>query len=170
MGLHYNRHRYYDHHAGRFISSDPIGLLGGLNVHQYAPNPTEWVDPLGLVKQCSCGCGPYINQDAKWREVKNDPNTSANIRGWIKHQERQVALGKQAQVNAPPGYDLKHRKGCESENGFDFSHTDPALRADHQGIHHRYYRKRGGSWTVAMPKSGSPGTGKLSLPKPGALP
>ncbi|TDR25234.1 RHS repeat domain-containing protein, partial [Hydromonas duriensis] len=50
-GLHYNRHRYYDPHSGRFVSRDPIGLLGGVNVHQYAPNPTEWVDPLGLQKK-----------------------------------------------------------------------------------------------------------------------
>ncbi|PTU72329.1 RHS repeat-associated core domain-containing protein, partial [Chromobacterium haemolyticum] len=47
-GLHYNRHRYYDPEIGRFISRDPIGLMGGFNIHSYAPNPTEWVDPLGL--------------------------------------------------------------------------------------------------------------------------
>ena len=50
-GLHYNRFRYYDPDAGRFISHDPIGLLGGDNNFQYAPNPVEWVDPLGLSKQ-----------------------------------------------------------------------------------------------------------------------
>jgi RHS repeat-associated protein len=47
-GLHYNRHRYYDPHSGRFISDDPIGLLGGINTHAYAPNPIQWADPLGL--------------------------------------------------------------------------------------------------------------------------
>ncbi|RMC90818.1 sugar-binding protein [Aquitalea palustris] len=47
-GLHYNRYRYYDPEIGRFISRDPIGLLGGINIHSYAPNPVEWVDPLGL--------------------------------------------------------------------------------------------------------------------------
>lgn len=26
---------------------DPIGLLGGLNLYQYAPNPVGWVDPWG---------------------------------------------------------------------------------------------------------------------------
>ncbi|MDO2952295.1 RHS repeat domain-containing protein, partial [Aeromonas simiae] len=46
--LHYNRHRYYQPDTGRFITPDPIGLAGGLNNYQYAPNPTGWVDPLGL--------------------------------------------------------------------------------------------------------------------------
>ncbi|WP_258521770.1 RHS repeat-associated core domain-containing protein, partial [Taylorella equigenitalis] len=45
--LHYNTFRYYDPEIGRFISLDPIGLLGGLNNYQYAPNPVEWVDPWG---------------------------------------------------------------------------------------------------------------------------
>ncbi|SIT16308.1 RHS repeat-associated core domain-containing protein [Achromobacter sp. MFA1 R4] len=48
-GLHYNRHRYYDPQIGRFISKDPIGFAGGLNVYRYADNPVGWVDPLGLV-------------------------------------------------------------------------------------------------------------------------
>ena len=47
-GLHYNRHRYYNPNTGQFISQDPIGLLGGINNYQYAPNPTGWVDPFGL--------------------------------------------------------------------------------------------------------------------------
>ncbi|WP_311767348.1 RHS repeat-associated core domain-containing protein, partial [Burkholderia contaminans] len=47
-GLHYNRNRYYDPNTGRFISKDPIGLQGGLNAWQYAPNPITWIDPLGL--------------------------------------------------------------------------------------------------------------------------
>ena len=47
-GLHYNRFRYYDSDVGMFISRDPIGLLGGSNVFQYAPNPIGWIDPWGL--------------------------------------------------------------------------------------------------------------------------
>ena len=48
--LHYNRFRYYDSDVGMFIQRDPIGLLGGSNVFQYAPNPVMWIDPWGLAK------------------------------------------------------------------------------------------------------------------------
>lgn len=51
-GLHYNLNRYYDPTVGRFIHQDPIGLLGGANVYQYAPNPSNWVDPMGLTGEC----------------------------------------------------------------------------------------------------------------------
>ncbi|MFJ5300122.1 RHS repeat-associated core domain-containing protein [Pseudomonas sp. NPDC088368] len=46
-GLHYNTFRYYDPDIGRFTTPDPIGLAGGLNLYQYAPNPVGWVDPWG---------------------------------------------------------------------------------------------------------------------------
>jgi RHS repeat-associated protein len=49
-GLHYNRHRYYDPVVGRFMSTDPIGYSGGLNLYHYVPNPTGWIDPLGLAR------------------------------------------------------------------------------------------------------------------------
>ena len=46
--LHYNRFRYYDSDVGMFVQRDPIGLMGGSNVFQYAPNPVMWIDPFGL--------------------------------------------------------------------------------------------------------------------------
>ncbi|WP_239989863.1 RHS repeat domain-containing protein, partial [Pseudomonas syringae] len=47
-GLHYNTFRYYDPEIERFITQDPIGLLGGDNLYQYAPNTQSWIDALGL--------------------------------------------------------------------------------------------------------------------------
>ncbi|HDX5344340.1 TPA: RHS domain-containing protein [Citrobacter sedlakii] len=47
-GLHYNTFRYYAPDMGRFITPDPIGLAGGINLYQYAPIPLSWIDPLGL--------------------------------------------------------------------------------------------------------------------------
>ncbi|KPG94488.1 hypothetical protein AK821_19990 [Pseudomonas sp. RIT-PI-r] len=37
---------------GRYLTPDPIKLAGGLNQYQYVPNPTGWVDPLGLSSNC----------------------------------------------------------------------------------------------------------------------
>lgn len=49
-GLHYNRYRYYSPYVGRFVSKDPNGLWGGINVYQYASSSISWVDLLGLQK------------------------------------------------------------------------------------------------------------------------
>ncbi len=49
LGLDYLYQRYYDPSIGRFISRDPIGWAGGLNLYGYCENdPVNSVDPLGL--------------------------------------------------------------------------------------------------------------------------
>ncbi|WP_260434957.1 RHS repeat-associated core domain-containing protein [Burkholderia sp. Bp8992] len=50
-GLHYNTFRFDDPDIGRFINPDPIGLLGGMNLYRYAPNPIQWIDPWGRAYQ-----------------------------------------------------------------------------------------------------------------------
>jgi RHS repeat-associated protein len=52
-GLYYNRFRYYDPSIGRYISQDPIRLLGGRAQYSYPGAPFSRVDPFGLMK-----CGP----------------------------------------------------------------------------------------------------------------
>ena len=48
-GLHYNYLRNYDPVVGRYTTSDPIGLLGGVNSYLYGfANPVIYVDPFGL--------------------------------------------------------------------------------------------------------------------------
>jgi RHS repeat-associated protein len=48
-GLHYNYYRYYDPETDRYITADPIGLVGGLNPYRYAEaNPLSNADPFGL--------------------------------------------------------------------------------------------------------------------------
>ena len=48
-GMHYNLLRFYDASLGRYLTSDPIGLWGGLNAYIYVyNNPTNLVAPYGL--------------------------------------------------------------------------------------------------------------------------
>lgn len=78
----FNRYRNYDLQSGRFISKDPVGLAGGHNAHQYAPNPTGWIDPLGFAnggKPCLLSCNDYASQGPKneiemARELSNQIN------------------------------------------------------------------------------------------------
>jgi RHS repeat-associated protein len=48
-GLYFYRARYYDGRLQRFLTQDPIGILGGTNLYAYVRNgPSSFVDPLGL--------------------------------------------------------------------------------------------------------------------------
>lgn len=74
--LHYNTFRYYDPDVGCFIQVDPVGLVGGLNLFQYAPNPSSWIDPLGLK------CWPSARRHYWKAEAKAAPKgmySSANM-------------------------------------------------------------------------------------------
>ncbi len=48
-GLYYCQHRYYEPQNGRWVTRDPIGYEGGVNVYGYCGNrPVDFVDPQGL--------------------------------------------------------------------------------------------------------------------------
>ena len=74
-GLHYNLFRYYDPDCGRFTQQDPIGLAGGLNLYQYAPNPLSYIDPLGLAK---CKATSFKSRNEAFRAAKRDVGIPMN--------------------------------------------------------------------------------------------
>ncbi|WP_244192373.1 RHS repeat-associated core domain-containing protein [Pseudomonas rhodesiae] len=75
-GLHYNRHRYYNPDIGRYLTPDPVKLAGGINGYRYVPNPTGWVDPLGL-SPCpgEDKCKPNSNAENSFVKTTVDKRT-----------------------------------------------------------------------------------------------
>jgi RHS repeat-associated protein len=63
-GLYYNRFRYYEAQNGRYLSQDPVGLLGGLAPYEYVVDPLIGVDPLGLVEE-RCWSSARVKNAAK---------------------------------------------------------------------------------------------------------
>ncbi|MCK1794167.1 RHS repeat domain-containing protein, partial [Pseudomonas violetae] len=89
-GLHYNTFRYYDPEVGRFITQDPIGLAGSVNLYQQAPNPISWVDPLGWT------CSTTLNVNKP--KILSKSDLSASERGFLQRQfvKKQNALTRAA--------------------------------------------------------------------------
>jgi RHS repeat-associated protein len=57
-GFVYLRNRWYDPQTGRFLTQDPIGLAGGVNLYAYAGNnPIAYSDPFGLGPNCNATTG-----------------------------------------------------------------------------------------------------------------
>jgi RHS repeat-associated protein len=98
----YYRARWFDSRQGRFMSEDPIGFNGGLNVYTYVDNnPLSYVDKYGLFssvdrvlvqhfyfgqgryKDISAWCNDYLADEAVqglMRTVKNDVRTQLGSR------------------------------------------------------------------------------------------
>ena len=97
-GLYYNLARYYDPKTGRYITEDPLGIQGGLNLYNYAnSNPLMYSDPYGLLTMgdvwefihdktgwtpsqglvdCLAGYGDYMTFGlTKWLRKKTDVNS-----------------------------------------------------------------------------------------------
>jgi RHS repeat-associated protein len=81
--LYYYRARYYDPKIGRFISQDPIGFAGGVNLYPYVGNrPTTLSDPLGLDPPGDVIWNLYLQwskeqgQGRSFDEWYNDPKTT----------------------------------------------------------------------------------------------
>ncbi|HEX8452390.1 MAG TPA: DUF6531 domain-containing protein [Longimicrobium sp.] len=131
-GLFYNRFRYYDPELRMYTQPDPVGLCGGLNLYNYVPGPTEWIDPFGLAGTEGAGTQRWKNKVTKSGRPyrKPGPKTSANaahnkkIRQIIR-QERAAGLehigggSKTEIVIKTPGGDKPYRRA-------DASFRDPA--------------------------------------------
>ncbi len=123
-GLHYNLFRYYDPDSGRFTQQDPIGLAGGMNLYQYAPNALGWVDPWGLK------CWSSARKDFWKREARTNPHK------YSQNNIRRMNDGKAPRMKV----EVFNRK----KQIFEIKNVS-------MEIHHRSLPQRGGSQIVNEP-------------------
>jgi len=118
-GLHYNRHRYYDPSTGRYLSPDPLRLIGGDDLHAYAEgSPLTRIDPLGLAPLEITGDGIPILEAVE----------AALQRGSLTDQEAQLAR---------EGWQLVPKPRAESDYVRKLAHVLRAA-ADALGTDPRY--------------------------------
>jgi hypothetical protein len=64
-------HRFYDPENGQFLTKDPIGYEGGINLYGYVgDNPANWADPEGYAKTYGSGTPGFgkSTYEYNWRE------------------------------------------------------------------------------------------------------
>ena len=116
-GLHHNRFRYYDSDVGMFISRDPIGLLGGVNVFAYAPNPVMWIDPWGL-SRCNETAKDVVEETTRVRHYTNRKGSNGieaenkiiaqdNNRVYVEPAKKKAL----SQIDAETKYQIKPGRG-----------------------------------------------------------
>ena len=175
-GLHYNTFRYYDPDTGRFTMPDPIGLAGGYNMYQYAPNAFMWIDPLGLTADDIIRYKPRDSLSAQsgnrrtaitraWAQEKALlQNGGKGTRAWTA-EERALILNtpnsKLASVMSKAGYTGHHINSVEGNGSLGAKWKgDPRnivflQNGDHpSGINEHIHGPRGHRGTTRNPTNG----------------
>ena len=108
-GLHYNWHRYYDNDTGRYITSDPLGLDGGINTYGYAyQNPIMNYDPDGrlvwLVIPGICAAGGCealvlaLGGTIWWGMENSDFDSNGQFMAGLQKTRNSVSHGRENEI------------------------------------------------------------------------
>ncbi len=96
-GFYYYYHRYYDPNTGRFITEDPIGISGGLNLYRFVNNnPVMNIDPLGLFTDAPLPGGTsykYNNQHSGMNGLTWSGNQSEGYQSFLANVIQYTAEG-----------------------------------------------------------------------------
>jgi len=110
--------------------------MGGLNLYQYAPNPTGWVDPRGLeVRDVrlqnadnAAGINPEVNKRNKQQNTKN--YAWKQLRPEVRGRICQFLSEKEWKVSEAFGAANDARKEINPETGRNFWHDHTRREAE----------------------------------------
>ncbi|MGR8980506.1 MAG: RHS repeat-associated core domain-containing protein, partial [Gammaproteobacteria bacterium] len=122
--------RAYDANIGRWISRDPVGEAGGVNLYTYVGNnPLRWIDPLGLFVT-----GSYDSATGQLTLTDQDTGNSVTTQA--------ESGGKPFGDPIPSGtYDILERQGrpdfyrLDKQDSFPFDDVDHVTGRDHFRLH-----------------------------------
>ena len=112
--IYLTRYRLYSVVQQRFLSSDPIGLSGGLNLYAYGKgNPMMYVDPLGLCAETDNGSGFNVfgkTMDKGVQYVKGRIKDAKDniVQGFNDYYDLIHGNNKSLTVRIPAGFDNGH--------------------------------------------------------------
>ncbi len=94
------RARYYSPSLQRFVSEDPAGFKGGINLYSYVENsPVTYRDPLGLMKVCV-----WVGDADLFSDVTNERQSTGPWRYVSASFTQGPARGPGAGGVNPPGF------------------------------------------------------------------
>ncbi len=143
-GLCYNRFRYYDPEIGRYISPDPLGLEGGINLYRYAINPIWWIDPFGLGVSENAANGDRREATRARQLKKNYPNDSVQAEQYLRDSNGRIVKDRVTGEGRRIDYAVIDQNGSRVRRLEEV--TSPTASKVAQSLKEGRIRARGGTY------------------------
>ena len=122
-GLVYYGYRFYVPEVGRWLTRDPLGEAGCLNLYAFnGNNPVNWVDPFGLKARCYRNLSPeeillLIDEAKSWVGTPYDKTTKAGPNAEKGHNGGADCSGAVANIYKNAGFPYP----CDNSNNIGYS-------------------------------------------------